>query len=409
MKHNFCLILSSVLALSFASQARAQSCKGRPDRVQMIAVGDIIFHGALHTQAMVENHGWKSLWNEVQPLLSQADLVYGNLEGPAAAQVGPGGQHVANVKPGYDDGVYAPSSQGKSLVFNFHPSSVQALKSAGFDIFSLANNHTTDRGSLGVDRTIGLMEEMDIKHYGTGRAGLPIKRYAVIEKNGMKIGFVGCTYGVQGSGGTSQVMLCYRDSKPNPDVLAAVREVAKITDIVALTPHWGQEYSMKPNEQQKALARAAQDAGARLILGHHPHVLQPMEVKRDQNGEVQSITAYSLGNWVTNQMPTNWRNDPAKYVQQFPQRASAMLLLSLEKRGSEVRILSPSYVPVYMAPRAEIKGDYRTLLPAYPELYKTSIKDPISRAYELIKGTLSAEAMLSVSDLDDAFGKTCRE
>lgn len=408
MKHNFCLILSAILTLT-AVQAHAQSCKGRPDRVQMIAVGDIIFHGALHTQALVENHGWKSLWNEVQPLLSQADLVYGNLEGPAAKQVGPGGQHVDNVKPGYDDSVYAPSSQGKSLVFNFHPSSVQALKDAGFDVFSLANNHTVDRGSLGVDRTIGLMEEMGIKHYGTGRAGAQIKRYAIVEKNGVKIGFVGCTYGVQGSSGSNQVMLCYRDSKPNPDVLGAIREVAKITDIVALTPHWGQEYSMKPNEQQKALARSAQDAGARLVLGHHPHVLQPMEVKRDQTGEVQSITAYSLGNWVTNQMPTNWRTDPAKYIQQFPQRASAMLLVSLEKRGGEVRILSPRYVPVYMAPRAEIKGDYRTLLFAYPELYKTSIKEPIARANELIQNTMSAEAMLKVSDLDDAFGAICRE
>ena len=167
-------ILISLTATLLTQTLWAQnlSCNDT-NRVRLMAVGDIIFHGALHHQSLVEGHGFRALWAPVIPLMKQASLRYGNLEGPSAPKVNSAGKDVpgANEKYVSEEGIYVPNTPGKTLSFNFHPDSVKDLKETGFDIFSTANNHSNDRRVLGIQRTLQVLDQYGIQRYGTSMTG----------------------------------------------------------------------------------------------------------------------------------------------------------------------------------------------------------------------------------------------
>ncbi|MEN0059494.1 MAG: CapA family protein [Bdellovibrio sp.] len=366
MKH---LLFS--FSLIVGVQAVAQTCPSSLQRVRVMAVGDIIFHGALLQQAMNENKGgFAALWKPVQPLMDQADLLYGNLEGPAAEKINAQGQFVAGAGDLYDPqgSIYSPGSEGISYTFNFHPEGVKALQKSGFEVLSLANNHSADRGRLGLDKTLELFESLNLVGYGTKHSQKSANWYSLVQKKGLRLAFVGCTYETNGGGYADQILKCYRAGVSNPQVLNLIKDLSAKVDLVVFTPHWGTEYSFNVNAQQKRLAEDALAAGARVILGSHPHVLQATEVRRDPRGEVTALIAYSLGNWVTNQQPYDYK-DTAKHMRFFSQRISHMLFFELEKTSQGVKIHSPRFVPTYMAAKHETSFGGRALYPAYPDLY----------------------------------------
>jgi poly-gamma-glutamate synthesis protein (capsule biosynthesis protein) len=380
-------------------------------RVNFLGGGDIIFHGALHIQAMIEKRGFGFFFEPIQPLMAQADVVYGNLEGPSAFQVNDRGQIVTGqVGVGYklEEDVYSPGTQGKSMLFNFHPDSVKTLQNIGFSILSLANNHSFDRGVNGINRTLDLMDELQLPSYGMRKKGEARSWSYVIEKDGIKMGFVGCTTFVNGGKpAPDQILYCDEASgKVSSTLISEIRNLTQNTDIVIFTPHWGNEYQLQPDATQKRIAKAALDAGARVILGSHPHVLQPVEVNK-VGDIVESIVAYSLGNLVTNQMPTDWNNNPAKFEEQFKQRVSALIAFSLFRENGEIVLTAPQFIPTYMSPTHFQPEKARKLLLAYSDIYEAAdpkLKAHIVKAGPLLNSQLGANRIVPLDNLEDIFG-----
>ena len=404
-------LLPFVVSAVLGAQAAAQTCSPRAGEVRMVGVGDIIFHGALLEQAMNKVFGFESFLKNFLPYTNKATLRYGNLEGPAAEGVNSSGQIESNPMPGYDPNgnIYSPGSEGKSYTFNFHPDSVRAVQASGFDVLSTANNHSADRGKNGVEKTLELLHKLGINAFGTNDQKGSYSWTSVVEKNGIRFGFVACTYGTNTGSDPKMVLRCFSGSEANPSMIKMIEDLKQQSDVVILTPHWGTEYAPAPNGLQKTLASAAIKAGARVIIGSHPHVLQPVEIRKNADESVQAIVAYSMGNWVTNQHPYNYR-DAAKQDKFFVQRPSAMMFLSFIRDNGDVEISAPKFVPTYMAPKDELDGQQRTLLPAYPELYaqKKFLQNQVTKARTLIDKALPAGSVLTQEQAQNIFQENCQ-
>ena len=182
----------------------------------------------------------------------------------------------------------------KSLSFNFHPSVVGDLKSVGFDVISTANNHSMDRGQLGVDRTIEAFREYKLPFTGTRKRGESPKRWSTITKaRGMSIAWLACSFSTNGlPDRKKQVLHCYRQTDEILSEIKALSADPKI-DAVFLTPHWGEENWHRPGARQKKLGRQAIEAGALAVFGAHPHVLQPWEKVKTKDGQEGLIVKVS--------------------------------------------------------------------------------------------------------------------
>lgn len=408
------LATSTVVAISNANASSCQTPRSQTEQtVRLLGGGDVIYHGALLVQAMSEKKGFDSLWNGMKPFFREADLIYANLEGPAARAVGPDGRDNPRASSDYvsDEGTYSLGTEGKSYTFNFHPEGVKAMLSWGRPgsrlILSTANNHSFDRGSLGIDRTLELLNELGIPNFGTFHSKHKTPAHVIVEQNGLRVGFVGCTYGSNRSGPTHQILGCFDKGLPNQRVIDEVRYARQQSDIVIFTPHWGTEYSKTAHVSQKRLAQAVLEAGARIVLGHHPHVLQPVEIQRPDDPRRMTVTAYSIGNFVTNQHPYDLR-DSQKHEERFPQRVSVLVALRLEKSGGEVEIQSLKFLPTYMTTSHENRRQGRTLVPAFPELYASNptLKRSIEKALGQIQAIVPA-SYLAGSDSTEGLFNDC--
>jgi poly-gamma-glutamate synthesis protein (capsule biosynthesis protein) len=260
-------------------------------RATLGAVGDVLMHEAVKQSAAVHGggagatdggFGW--LFAPVADLLSEPDVTFANLETPIAPK----------------------ASQGsRAFVFNAPPAAVSALQRAGVDLVSVANNHAFDQGRAGFEETLRSLEAVGMAYVGGGPAAHPAGP-VTLEKGGLRLGFLGYTYGLNQPGNTCPAPR----AGAKPCVLAAeldrdrvtedVRQLAGTVDAVVVSLHWGVEYEQQPRAADVELAHRIADAGALVILGHHPHVLQPVELYRRADGRV-AVIAYSLGNFVSNQ------------------------------------------------------------------------------------------------------------
>ena len=214
--------------------------------------------------------GWPL--HEVSELLSSADLAFANLESP------------------FSDRGHAVE---KGMVFKAEPDMIQALLDAGIDVVSTANNHARDCGRYGVEYTFDWLEQHGIRAVGTGATAEAARQGTVLDRNGVRFGFLAYTYD-QSNGNHPD--LDDRIAMMSPAGVAGdVKEMLTRADTVLVSMHAGVEYQRKPNAQQQAFAQAAIDAGASVVIGHHPHVTQPVESYR--NG----VIFYSLGNLVFDQ------------------------------------------------------------------------------------------------------------
>ena len=277
--------------------------------VTVAAVGDVLLHDAVQKFAATRPDGYLSLFQPVADLIRGADIAFANLEGPAAAGITKTGRATAPPDRLWDDWVYSGYP-----MFNYHPSVLGALKQAGFDVLLTANNHALDRYAVGADRTIDAIRAAGLEHTGTRRRGGSEEPwYAVTEaaKDGetWRIAWLGCTYGTNGLPDKhGQVLRCYRD---RARVLGIIEALARRDDIdaVMFAPHWGAEYEHEPEPRQRALAVAAIEAGATAVVGTHPHVMQPVEKHVAKDGR-EGLIAYSIGNFVSNQISVARRSAP---------------------------------------------------------------------------------------------------
>ncbi|KTC76918.1 CapA family protein [Legionella brunensis] len=292
--------------------------------VHVIAVGDILLHKNLQQKGMAK--GFSSLWLAAIPQLINADITYGNLEGPVAEMLDMHGNEITNPK-------YAYTS---FPMFNYPPSLIRSLKLSGFDVVSTANNHTLDRWSVGIDKTIAVLNENAIAFTGTRRQNSEDSWFAETKSNGVTIAWLACTQDTNGIADKHrQVLQCYRDKK---QILALISELAQNHNAVIVTPHWGIEFQTKPNKEQQQLAKEFAQAGALAILGSHPHCIQPFAWLTTDTGK-KVFVAYSLGNFISNQGS-------------LKNRSSGLLSLYLEKQSDGTTTIAKiGYHPTYMENR----------------------------------------------------------
>ena len=209
---------------------------------------------------------------ELAPYLAAADIAFVNLEAPFSDR-GP------RVETG--------------MVFKTEPEMIEALRLAGIDVVSTANNHARDCGSHGLEFTLDWLGRHGVLAAGTGRTEVEAHAGAVLVRNGVRFGFLGYTYD-QSNG-----------NYPKADTRVAMLDIGRMrddvgqlrrrADVVIVSMHAGAEYQPKAGVQQRAFAHAAIDAGASLVVGHHPHVVEETERYRD------GVILYSLGNLVFDQ------------------------------------------------------------------------------------------------------------
>jgi hypothetical protein len=303
-------------------------------RIVIAAVGDLLFHRALQRQALAPHGDYAQFWQPVASVIKQADLAYGNLEGPAAEGVGAGGRNVKDPGRRMDGRVY--DSVLRSLNFNYHPSVVRDLKAAGFTVISTANNHAFDRGPLGIDRTVHAFEREGLAHTGTQARDARLDTWgAVTEAKGIKVAWIACTWGLNGMRDPErQVLNCYKDKAT---VLSEIKRyhADPTIDAVILTPHWGIENSSVPLKSDRAYAREAVAAGASAVIGAHPHVLQPWEKVRADDGR-EAIAIYSNGNFISNQ-------------RRLPQRSGVIALVELTKPAEgRTQVSAVGFIPTWV-------------------------------------------------------------
>lgn len=245
--------------------------------IKIAAVGDIMLGSPFPNESRMPPNDGADLLKAVTPILSSADIAFGNLEGPMT-----------------DGGVSAKCGSGSSNCFAFRMPTRYGkyLKAAGFDVMSVANNHALDFGDKGQADTRKTLDAQGIKHVGGNRAEFAS---AIVGSKGKKIGFIG---------------FAHNDVSPNVNELDFARQIvsdmAKRADIVVVSFHGGAEgtsamhvpnrtemFFGAPRGNLPLFARTVIDAGADLVLGHGPHVLRGMEIYKDR------LIHYSMGNFAT--------------------------------------------------------------------------------------------------------------
>jgi poly-gamma-glutamate capsule biosynthesis protein CapA/YwtB (metallophosphatase superfamily) len=269
----------------------------------LAAVGDVTFGSDV--ERAVEGYGPRYPWLSVARLLRSADIATANLEGAVSTRGSPA---------------------VKEYTFRGPPSALAAAaRFAGLDVVSLANNHSLDFGVDAFGDTLRTARRLGLRTVGGGGDLGTARRPAYLEAGGLRIAFLGYSdvrpLGFTAAAGVPGTAPAFRELI-EPDVARARRSA----DVVVVWFHWGEERQTWPNGQQQALAAAALNAGATVVLGAHPHVLQP--ISRPSR---RRLVAWSLGNFV------------------FPAHSSGteqtgVLLIQLDARGVRRHFLRPARI-----------------------------------------------------------------
>lgn len=238
----------------------------------LLFVGDIMLSRAIGSR-MGKNNNWSYPFLKMADLLKSADITFGNLEGPIS-------------KNG--------TKVGSIYSFEADPKSVEGLRYSGFDVVSVANNHIWDYGGEAFKDTLKILKETNISYVGGGLTYDEAHTPIIKEVNGTKVAYLGYTNllppFLRTKGDKSTVAF------PDEDQITLdIHKAKELADIVVVSFHWGNEYETHHNSFQENLAHVAIDAGANLVVGHHPHVIQEIEKYKD------GYIAYSLGNFVFDQ------------------------------------------------------------------------------------------------------------
>lgn len=182
-----------------------------------------------------------------------------------------------------------------------------ALIEAGFDMLLTANNHTLDRRDRGHERTIRVLDSIGIDHIGTYLHADARERTIPFIKNinGFRIGFLNYTYGTNGITLAGDGVVDYIDRDLIHSDIVSTRDAG--AEIIVTAIHWGVEYQLLPHASQKSLAEFLINEGVDLVIGGHPHVIQPMEIRRSVETGKKALVVYSLGNFISNMRTTDTR------------------------------------------------------------------------------------------------------
>ncbi|SET68055.1 poly-gamma-glutamate synthesis protein (capsule biosynthesis protein) [Natronincola peptidivorans] len=267
-----------------------------PVEIVISAVGDIMVHGpqlrAQHN-ASTGDYDFTNNFQFIEAYLKAGDLTIGNLETTFGGE-----------EKGY-------SSFPK---FNTPDALADALKKAGFDVIVTANNHTIDTGSSGMLRTIDVLQNRDLMVVGTRRSE-DINNFIMKDIKGIKIGLTAYTYESPPYGDfktlnglivpkeVESLINTFSYDSLDEDLLKMKQEVKEMkamgAEIIIFYLHWGAEYHRQPNHYQRYIAEKLAEYGVDIILGSHPHVVQPVEFIETTEGK--TLVVYSMGNFISNQ------------------------------------------------------------------------------------------------------------
>ncbi|HEX9136247.1 MAG TPA: CapA family protein [Nitrospirota bacterium] len=283
---------------------------------------------SIQSVVVKDRRGYDLLFEKITPDLSTADITFANLETSV--------DHKAGVS-GYPK-------------FNARPELLDALKKAGVDIVSVANNHAMDMGPDGLKRTLDNIEATGLVFIGAGRTKAEAAKTKFLKTRGVNVAFLAYTYG------TNQRLPRRSPDAPGVNIIgidseidlsraaASVRKARADADLVVVSLHWGHEYATSPTTWQRRVASELIEAGADILLGHHPHVLQPIEnyITRDKR---RGLIVYSLGNFVSSQ------NADVSYANKTNQKAlrgdGIILSITATKEGGRTQAAHAEFLPIW--------------------------------------------------------------
>ena len=244
-----------------------------PPTTTLYFVGDIMLTRGVETSVNRNFSGdYNQLFKNVGEL-KKADILFGNLEG-AVSNVG--------------------NNVGSKYSFRMNPIVLEALKNAGFDIVSFANNHVGDWNMSAFEDTLARLDVNGILKTGTGLNKEDASNPTIIEKNGIKFGFLGFSdvgpNWMEAKTDTPGILLA-----SDPTIKDIIMNAKAQSDVLIVSFHFGEEYKTVHNSRQEELAHGAIDSGADMVIGHHPHVIEDVEVYKDKP------IVYSLGNFIFDQ------------------------------------------------------------------------------------------------------------
>ena len=284
--------LLSLLIIFLAGTGSA--CRADADEARLYFTGDIIMHrpvkgsAQLHeirdpvTRESLNNGGYDFLFSRIRSRLCDGDLVLGNMEFPSM-----------------------PPYTSEQFVFNCPPVVLSAMKKAGFTAVTIANNHIMDQGPEGVRNTIDELDRNSIIRVGAGKSEADARGGRIVTIRDMRIGITACTDLINKEvprGSNGFFINRFFDPKFTDDV----RSLKSRCDYCIVVVHAGDEYRAEPGPKETAVFRAIADAGADLVIGHHPHILQRTEEIKRPDG-TRSLIFYSLGNFISNQSGSGTR------------------------------------------------------------------------------------------------------
>lgn len=248
------------------------------DSITLLFAGDLMQHmEQINAAQKGSGYDYSECFREVQDEISGADLAIANLEVTLAG------------KPyaGY------PS-------FSAPDEFLYSIKQAGFDVLTTANNHCLDRGTRGVIRTNRMLDSLQISRVGAYHDS--VERNStyplLIEKKGFRIVFLSYTELSNGITAKYPTVVNYMDKKLVKTDIEKAKTLSP--DVIIAFMHWGQEYKSLPDKKQKEWAEWLLSQGVTHVIGSHPHVVQPMEVRKDSLTQLQHLIVYSLGNFISN-------------------------------------------------------------------------------------------------------------
>ncbi len=302
--------------------------KEEPVTFTLTALGDTLCHNTQYWDAYnseTKEYDFSYVYEDIKYYTKVADITVGSLETTFAGE-----------DKGYSN----------YPTFNSPDSLATALKKIGVDVISLAGNHALDYGYSGLCRTVDVLDNADISHLGTYKTSEDQEKILIKNVKGVKIAFINYTYGTNGISIPSGKEFCV--NLIDKDLIKKQIDQAKSegADMIVACMHWGTEYKTTANSEQKELADYLFKNGVDIILGNHPHVLEPMEKKTitlDDGTTKDVFVVYALGNFTADQRDEITRD-------------SAILNLNITKNvDGKISINKVDYVPIYMYKNSNAK------------------------------------------------------
>ena len=286
-----------------------------PKRARLVFGGDLMQNLPQVNAARNRNGGYdySESFQYIKPIFEQADLTFVNLE----ATLNASGRY-----SGYP-------------LFRSPLELADAMSNTGIDVALMANNHVFDGGKQGVLTTLSMLDSLGIRHTGvfTDSHDFHAHHPLYFQVNGLRLALLNYTYGTNGLPTPEGIYINRIDS------LVIIRDIAQIdrrtTDGVIVFFHWGNEYSRQPNAEQKSLADLCHRHGVEIVIGSHPHVIQPISFQEEADGSIRNVTVYSLGNLVSNQRE--------RY-----QNGGIIVAIDVLKEHNQPLSLKPLYIPIWV-------------------------------------------------------------